>query len=450
MPRRPKVWFDHEYLASLDAESAPREVFFLSEPAQQALSQLAEIVLWPTRWFNGDPDDSAILAASIYEELKVPAHFDDLIPLLDDVETLLQELIDKEDCCDTIDSVPGGDGIGGVDESTLPPDVDRDGESLPPEYEGDPEAYDAYLCGQAIRLVETTDDAVDAIHNAILGASNVLVFATLVVLAFGNLIGMGIAAILAGGYSLVTWSEIVGYYSFFTELREALGLEDPDGIVPQTKDEMSSVAAGIEDAVFCSNSASEAATQISAIIDSAVTHASYRALLKLLYAISLRPIFWGFGGAPDSTSCVCEAFFSHSWVFAAGPESWQNYTSWLSGYITRGSGATTPDTYVSKSTVRSLGGLSLGASLLPTSLIFDFYIDRDPGLTILIGGLSKGYPGTVWPKDTWNRDVVVDLTGVDPIVLNDVGAFLSVRNDDTGVGHPLRLDNVRLVCEDGS
>ena len=100
MHRKPNPRFDYEYLNGLVDSSAPIEVFVLHEPAQQILSQLAEIVLWTrTRWYNGTEAEIETLAHQVYEELKVPYHFDDLIPLLDDVETLLRELKALGNCC---------------------------------------------------------------------------------------------------------------------------------------------------------------------------------------------------------------------------------------------------------------------------------------------------------------------------------------------------------------
>jgi hypothetical protein len=92
MARKPSIIFDYEYLASKDDEDVPREVFLLSESSQWILSELAEMVLWWTRWENGTDEQIRTLAHDIYEELKVPYHLDDLIPLVDEVEDLLRAL----------------------------------------------------------------------------------------------------------------------------------------------------------------------------------------------------------------------------------------------------------------------------------------------------------------------------------------------------------------------
>lgn len=253
---------------------------------------------------------------------------------LDEIIALLEEIRDHEWCCETVDSVTGGDEITGVDDSSLPPDVDRDGGTLPPDWDGDPDGYDAYLCGQAHRLAESTDEAVDAVFDTILLASNVVVFATLLVLAFGNVIGMGIAAIIAGGYSLVTASEVFGFFSVFTELREALSGGDPQGLVAQTKAEMSAIYDDIVDAVFCANDAAEATATMHALVDANVTSTSYAALLRLLYTISLRPIFWGFGGAADRFDCVdCldPTDIDVIWSFDDDDDGW-DFASCRAGY----------------------------------------------------------------------------------------------------------------------
>lgn len=326
----------------------------------------------------------------------------------DEILALLEEIRDHEWCCDGIASVPGTDDIGGVDDSTLPPDIDRDEDVLPDGWVGGEATFDPYLCGQAQRVGNTTDEAVDAVFKAILAASNFLVWATLVVLAFGNIFGMAIAAILAGGYTLVTWSEIVGYYSFFTELREALGLEDPSGIVPQTKTEMSGIAQDIENAIYCANSASEAQTAIAGLIDGAVTDSRYAALLKLTYAISLRPIFWGLGGAPDGTGCVCEGTPLGTWDWGSdedGLAGWSLNTAatlgaiWVLRYSLSGEGGEivarvfTLDPAVSTVTLTVLGSRSGSAGTM--------------GLT-----LQARNEGTLENLDS--EEVQVSGTGTDP------------------------------------
>lgn len=159
MPRKPKIWFDYDYLSGLQDEDAPREVFFLSEPAQQVLSQLAEMVLWQTRWYNGDEADTTALAASIYEELKVPAHFDDLIPYVDEIEDLLKQLRAIGGCC--------GDGTTGLPE---PVTITDDWPDTPPstwagETVADADDWRDLVCGASHAWVDAVKESLSYIDT---------------------------------------------------------------------------------------------------------------------------------------------------------------------------------------------------------------------------------------------------------------------------------------------
>lgn len=163
MRRKSTPRFDYEYLSGLASPSAPREVFYLNEAAQKALADLADIVLWPTRWDNFDEGNPAHVQfrGAIYEALKVPYHFDDLIPLFDDVETLLRQLRDAP-CCvnNTVPiTVTGGPSITPVGmEQTEPVTDTADNTTWPPDYETNPTgatpfadlaAVSDYLCRAA-------------------------------------------------------------------------------------------------------------------------------------------------------------------------------------------------------------------------------------------------------------------------------------------------------------
>lgn len=411
--------------------------------------QLAELTnVW--NWEASREDQAIIRRAWLAAELESVRCSD--MACLDDVLALLAEIRDKDVCCDTISDVPGGDEITGVDDSALPPDVDRDGGTLPPDWVGDPTAYDAYLCGQAHAVAGSTDEAVQAVFDAILRTSNAITFVTILVLLFGNVISMGIAAILAGGYVLVSIAEAYSAWDSFVSLRSLLGRDDPSGLVPQTQGEMAGAYDAIVNAIYCANDASEASAALHAIVDANVTTPSYAFLLKLTYTIAMRPIFWGFGGAADRFDCTCvePAFFAHTWTFDTDLEGWNDDAEWESARMDIPSGAASYGD-ISRAAIKALGGFGSGVSLLPTSLIFDFYIRRDAGVQWDLGGLLQTFGvAQGYATATWHRDVVVDLTGVSAISLDAGGYFMRLRNMHTLLGYDVSVDNIRIECDDGT
>lgn len=179
MARKPKVWFDVDYLSSLG--DGPGELYFLSEQSQQILSQLAEIVRWETRWFDssGSPVDLPSMAHDVYEELKVPLHLDDLITAINTNNAALLAKLDEQIlatvesvCCPTMSvtiptgvyTLPGGgtlDGLGDAD-SVPYSDVEIGVTDLPvtsatdPDGDGiiGPNGARYYLCGAAHWMLE--------------------------------------------------------------------------------------------------------------------------------------------------------------------------------------------------------------------------------------------------------------------------------------------------------
>lgn len=301
-----------------------------AEEYRQALfGQLAELTdVW--NWEGTREQQALARAAWLTAELETLANmgcFDDVVERLDAITDVLGDILDKDVCCDSVGATDIPDGITGSDDTTLPPDVDVDGDVIPDDFTDVPE-YLQYLCGAGQRIADSTDAAVDAVNTALLAASNVIVFATLLVLAFGNVIGMGIAAILAGGYTLVTVSEIIGAFSFFTELRELIRGEGVNDAANQTKTELGAISDEIIAAVACANNASAARSNLHALLDEHVTHASYRALLKMAWSLPvMRAIFAGYANVTPSTDCVCGgALFSEYTRFGTLYDGRGNWT----------------------------------------------------------------------------------------------------------------------------
>lgn len=180
--RKPKVWFDFEYLAGIDAEEAPREIFLLSPPAVAALTDLSQIVLWlQTRWFNGTDEEIQTLAYRIHEELNVPAHLDDLVDAInasatqyEDELTAIRAAILASRCCSDVNvfidplDTPGGGTIAPVGDPDDVPTTDTDPEdelTLPVTTATDPEDtgsvstsdFRKYLCGAIGFLLDTLE-----------------------------------------------------------------------------------------------------------------------------------------------------------------------------------------------------------------------------------------------------------------------------------------------------
>lgn len=146
----------------------------LDEPAQQVLSQLAEMVLWTkTRWYNGDEADIISFAHKIQEQLTVPLHFDDLIPLVDEVETLLREIkaLSGACCPDNVTYFPptgvpdaGYDPVDGPAPSTWGPD----------EPVADLDDYHELICGAAHAYVDYLVSVGDTLDSLVLSGAVVV------------------------------------------------------------------------------------------------------------------------------------------------------------------------------------------------------------------------------------------------------------------------------------
>ena len=177
MARKPKITFDLDYLSSLGVSSdAPRELYYLGEEAQQILSQLAEMVLWPTRWYEGKLPAGELpsLAYAVYEELKVPLHLDDLKTELDELDAtqasivgLLERLLAAQ-CCDS--GMVGDVQVIGTDPAGEPDDVTVGTGDVPDAFDNNPLAdydssgsigwddYAVYLCDAGHRTAAMIGD----------------------------------------------------------------------------------------------------------------------------------------------------------------------------------------------------------------------------------------------------------------------------------------------------
>lgn len=224
----------------------------------------------------------------------------------DDIIALLEEIRDKDVCCEAITEAPGQDEIIGVDEDDIvTSDTDIGGGVIPPEFEDVP-AFESYLCGAAVQIADGLPGLVDRTAQSIILASNALAIITLIVLAFGNIIGMGIAATLAAGLGIVTLLDLLDVTDWVFDLRERiLGGEDLSAQA-QTKSELEGIRDEIRDAVACSNDANEAAAAVHALLDANITDTLYRSVLKLATGRGIMAlVFNGLVNAPDSNECSC-------------------------------------------------------------------------------------------------------------------------------------------------
>src|SRR3990172_615709 len=290
---------------NLEPEITCALIFFPdAEEYQRALfGQIAELT---NTWnWEADRETQAIIRQVWLDaELQTLECFS--MACLDDLVALLEEIRDKDGCCGSLTEAPGQDEIIGVDgDDIVTSDTDIGADIIPPEFEDVPD-FQLYLCGAAVQIADGLPGLVDRTAQSIILASNALAIVTLIVLAFGNIIGMAIAATLAAGLGLVTLLDLLDVTDWVFDLRERiLGGEDLSHQA-QTKTELGTIRDDIRDAIACANDAAEATVEVHALLDANISDALYRSVLKLAASRGIMSlVFNGLVNAPDSNECSC-------------------------------------------------------------------------------------------------------------------------------------------------
>lgn len=221
-------------------------------------------------------------------------------------DRLSEAIEDWDSCCNGVGDPPAGtEDVVTYDDTDIIADNTDVGSGAHPVEFPTLSDFQQHQCGLAKQFAASTDDLIDRIEGIATTAQNVIVFATLVVLAYANVIGMAVAAILAGGYAMVTASEIFGAASAFSELRDLLHRGDPFG-ADEAKIALSARYDDIVDAIYCANDATEAAANLRAILDDELT-GPLLVLAKLMWSTPMLRLAFEFSGTVTPASdCVCD------------------------------------------------------------------------------------------------------------------------------------------------
>lgn len=183
--RRPTPHFDLDYLNSLD-DHPSGELFLLSSQAVAVLSDLADILLWRTRWYDGIEDLSELpaLAYSLHEELNVPKHLDELVAAIYDTaccdsSTLTNTTTTVTDDADTYNAyISGGSFLAPADVDADPVGDPTTNTAIDTDSDGfiDQTEWDDYLCAAAnfwfnfvvdlVRMRKWTTNVLSFLHEA--------------------------------------------------------------------------------------------------------------------------------------------------------------------------------------------------------------------------------------------------------------------------------------------
>lgn len=309
MARKPKVWFDLEYLDSLG--DGPGELFYLTEPAQQVLSQLAEMLLWPTRWYADIiapyGTDVPPLARELYEELKVPLHVDDLVKAIYDTACCQASSI-KDFSTGNSYSVPYGENSGtvaAVGDAAIVPDATEytapvgattsngsiDGDSSGTISQAE---WDTYLCGMAHWYFDTAIELMNLYRtfNLVGGWGQQAIYWFLERLLRKLVVNP------AQDWALATWQEL-------TSLINAASNSD---LLDQIDAEIAALETARDDTICCMVQATNAKAFADCLIAAlnATLSTSAAALFVLFPWYSLSVFVWKALLPSEDRTCDCE------------------------------------------------------------------------------------------------------------------------------------------------
>jgi len=198
-------------------------LFVLPRHFQQLLLTLAPMLKWRATYNRAgydydDWDDLLALVDGGIDELMGGIMLSDIIGYIDEIETKLDQLINKSDCC-----LP--DGIttffAPVPLSATP-DYPYDGETYPATYAGiamdDLADYQAHLCGAANSMIDNIIAGLETVQTqwGVGGAMFGVVAAFLSLVAGFTLVGIPVAIAIAAGSSaaiIAAGAGIAGLYS---------------------------------------------------------------------------------------------------------------------------------------------------------------------------------------------------------------------------------------------
>jgi len=198
-------------------------LFVLPRHFQQLLLTLAPMLKWRATYNRAgydyaDWDDLLALVDGGIDELMGGIMLSDIIGYIDEIETKLDQLINKADCC-----LP--DGIttffAPVPLSATP-DYPYDGETYPATYAGiamdDLADYQAHLCGAANSMIDNIIAGLETVQTqwGVGGAMFGVVAAFLSLVAGFTLVGIPVAIAIAAGSSaaiIAAGAGIAGLYS---------------------------------------------------------------------------------------------------------------------------------------------------------------------------------------------------------------------------------------------